>query len=232
MKNSTNAIILAIGLLLLGSTISFGLFNIKSDGRSVFVKGLCEIEKSADRVIWPIAYTEISNDLQVIYTNLEAKNKIVTQFLLDNGIKSTEFSLGAPSVVDKNADQYRDGSNVGFRYIATQVVTVSSDQVEKIRDLMVKQAVLLKNNVAIKTSWEYQTQFLFTDIESVKPQMVETATKNARITAEKFAQDSESKLGKIVTASQGQLSIEDRDQNTPYIKRLRIVTSVQYSLED
>lgn len=232
MKNSANSIIISIGIFLMGCAISLGLFNIKSDARSVSVKGLCEIEKPANHVIWPIAYTEISNDLQVIYTNLENKNKIVTQFLFDNGITADEFSLGAPAVVDKNADQYRDGSNVGFRYIATQVITISSSKVDKIRELMVKQTVLLKHNVALKTSWEYPTQFMFTDIESVKPEMVEKATKNARVTAEKFAQDSESKLGKIISASQGQMSIEDRDQNTPYIKRLRIVTSIQYSLED
>ena len=62
--------------------------------------------------------------------------------------------------------------------------------------------------------------------------MIDEATQNARAAAQKFAEDSESKLGKIKTASQGQFSVEDRDENTPHIKKVRVVTSVQYFLED
>lgn len=62
--------------------------------------------------------------------------------------------------------------------------------------------------------------------------MIEEATKNARQAAEKFAKDSDSKLGKIRHANQGQFSISDRDANTPYIKKVRVVTTIDYSLED
>lgn len=62
--------------------------------------------------------------------------------------------------------------------------------------------------------------------------MIEEATKNARKAAEKFAKDSDSELGKIKHAYQGQFSIENRDANTPYIKRIRVVTTIDYSLED
>jgi hypothetical protein len=62
--------------------------------------------------------------------------------------------------------------------------------------------------------------------------MIEAATRNAREVAEKFAQDSESRLGKIRRASQGQFSIEDRDSNTPYIKKIRVVSTVEYYLSD
>ena len=60
----------------------------------------------------------------------------------------------------------------------------------------------------------------------------EEATKNARAAAEKFAKDSDSELGKIKRAYQGQFSISDRDANTPYIKKVRVVTTIDYSLED
>ena len=78
---------------------------------------------------------------------------------------------------------------------------------------------------------ENSIQYDFTGLNEIKPQMVEEATKNARATAEKFAQDSRSKLGKIRTASQGQFSIDNRDANTPYIKRIRVVNTVEYTLE-
>ena len=61
--------------------------------------------------------------------------------------------------------------------------------------------------------------------------MIEEATRNAREAADKFAKDSESKLGKIKTAQQGLFSIENRDQYTPHIKTVRVVTSIDYYLE-
>ena len=62
--------------------------------------------------------------------------------------------------------------------------------------------------------------------------MIEAATRNAREVAKKFAQDSDSRLGKIRRASQGQFSIDDRDSNTPHIKKVRVVSTVEYYLSD
>ena len=65
-----------------------------------------------------------------------------------------------------------------------------------------------------------------------KPEIIEEATRKAREVAEKFSSDSQSKLGKIKKASQGQFSISDRDKNNPHIKKVRVVTTVEYYLSD
>ena len=62
--------------------------------------------------------------------------------------------------------------------------------------------------------------------------MIEEATKKAKEVAEKFAKDSNSKVGKIKSATQGLFTISDRDSNTPDIKKVRVVTTVNYFLED
>lgn len=79
---------------------------------------------------------------------------------------------------------------------------------------------------------ETRVQFLFTKLNDLKPQMIEEATRNARAVAEKFAADSHSRLGKIKRASQGLFTIENRDANTPHIKRVRVVSTVEYYLSD
>ena len=66
----------------------------------------------------------------------------------------------------------------------------------------------------------------------IKPAMIEQATQNARSKEEKFAADSDSRLGKIKSANQGVFSIEDRDSNTPYLKKVRVVSTVEYYLAD
>ena len=97
---------------------------------------------------------------------------------------------------------------------------------------MRRQAELMKQGIAI-VSEEYSNNvtYEFTGLNRIKPEMVQEATKNARATAQKFADDSGSKLGDIRSAQQGQFSIENRDNNTPYIKRIRVVNTMEYALD-
>jgi hypothetical protein len=135
-------------------------------------------------------------------------------------------------IIDLQAERYVS-QNVLYRYNLTSVITVSSQQVELVRNLIAEQGELLDKGIAI-VSGEYDTQvnYLFTGLNDLKPDMIAEATRNAREAAEQFASDSDSKLGKIKTATQGQFSISDRDQYTPYLKNVRVVTSVVYYLKD
>ncbi len=98
---------------------------------------------------------------------------------------------------------------------------------------MVTQSQLMKEGVALVCDeWERNAvRYDFTLLNEIKPAMVEEATKNARVTAEKFADDSKSHLGEIISAQQGNFSIEDRDENTPFIKKIRVVTTMRYRLK-
>ena len=153
-------------------------------------------------------------------------------FLKNNGIQESEIAVNAPQVLDLQADRY-SSNNVPFRYNVTNVVVVTSSQVDKVRELIERQTELLKQGIAIVAGdYQYQTVYEFTGLNAIKPEMIADATKNAREAANKFAEDSQSELGKIKTASQGQFSIEDRDQYTPYIKQIRVVSSIQFYLKD
>ena len=90
-----------------------------------------------------------------------------------------------------------------------------------------KQGIVLTGN-----NYAAQPEYLFTRLNSIKPQMIEEATRKAREVAEKFAQDSDSTLGKIRKARQGQFSISSRDNNNPQIKKVRVVSTIEYYLSD
>ena len=120
-----------------------------------------------------------------------------------------------------------------YRYNVTSVITVTSSQVDKIRKLISEQGSLLQQGIALTGGdYRYNVTYEYTDLNKIKPQMIEEATRNAREAAQKFATDSDSKLGKIKSARQGQFEITDRDANTPYIKKVRVVTGLDYYLED
>ena len=227
------ALILCIGLIIMGACIADGLTSAFQSDRIVTVKGLSEREVPADKVIWPLVYKELGNDPAEMYERLATKNRKVIDFLKEKGIAEKEICESAIQVSDRQADSY-DQNNVLYRYKATSVITVTSSQVELIRKIMQSQSELMKMGIALVTE-EYGTNIVkyeFTGLNKIKPDMIEESTKNARATAEKFAKDSESKLGKIRSASQGQFSIDNRDSNTPYIKRIRVVSTIEYYIED
>lgn len=225
-------VVLAFGLFLLGLEIKGGLNSISDNQRVVTVRGLSEREVKANKVTWPIVSKEVGNDLPAIYSNIENTNNSIMLFLKSNGIKDSEISVNAPQVLDLQAERYSN-NNVPFRYNVTNVVVVTSTQVDKVRELIKRQTELLKQGIAVVVGdYQYQTVYEFTGLNAIKPEMIAVATKNAREAANKFAEDSESRLGKIKTASQGQFTIEDRDQYTPYIKQVRVVSSIQYYLKD
>lgn len=226
------ASIIAFGLVLLGLSIRSGIVKFKQLDRVVSVKGLAEREVKADKVTWPLVYKELGNDPSQMYNLLETKNRQVLTFLKSAGLKDSEISVNPPLIADRQADNY--GNEImNFRYKATSVITVTSTNVDKVRQLMRRKTELMKQGIAI-VGEEYGDNgisYEFTKLNSIKPGMVEEATKNARSTAEKFAEDSGSKIGVIRSASQGQMSIENRDANTPYIKKVRVVTTIEYTLE-
>lgn len=226
------AALIAIGLLLLGVFIRGGFQSISSNARVVTVRGLCEKEVMADKVTWPIVSKEVGNDLATIYRNVQTTDSAIVSFLRNNGISDSEIAVNAPQVVDLQADRYNSG-NIPYRYNVTTVVVVTSSKVEAVNKLMTRQTDLLREGIAIVAGdFNYQTAYEYTGLNDIKPGMIAEATKNAREAARKFADDSDSRLGKIKTASQGQFSIEDRDQYTPYIKRVRVVSTIEYFLKD
>lgn len=235
-KFSASAVIcgllIGVGLWLLGTQVKSGLNSISDNARVVTVRGLAEKEVMANKVTWPIVSKQVGNDLPSIYASMEATNKTILQFLKANGITDEEISVNPPQVIDLQADRY-NSNNVPYRYNVTNVVVVTSKQVDKVNKLMERQTELLKQGIAVVAGdYQYQTTYEYTDLNSVKPEMIAEATKNAREAANKFAEDSDSRLGKIKTASQGQFSIEDRDQYTPYIKNIRVVSTIVYYLKD
>ncbi len=226
------AIFIAIGLLLLGICIRNGFGQISSNSRVVTVRGLSEREVNANKVTWPIVSKIVGNDLTQIYSQVSSTDDAIVNFLKKNGITDKEFQVNAPKVQDMQADNY-GGTPPPYRYNVTTVVVVTSSQVAKIQELMNKQTELMQQGIAIVAGdYNYQTLYEFTELNQIKPDMVADATKNARKAAQKFAEDSDSRLGKIKSASQGQFSIEDRDQYTPSIKKVRVVSTIEYYLKD
>lgn len=226
-----------MGIWMLAAVCVFGLFillavgKLKSYDRTVEVRGLCEREYPADHANYPLTYKVAGDDLVTLYNEVNKKNQVIVNFLKENGFEDSDINITTPKVTDYEMSDYYTKHT--HRYVMSSTVNIYTDKVDNVVALQTKLSKLIEMGIAISSGdgWSNPISFEFTALNDIKPEMIDEAIVNAHTAGEQFAKNSKSKLGKIKTASQGLFSIEDRDAQTPNIKRIRVVTYVTYYLD-
>ena len=229
MKNNLLAgALIALGLCLGGMFIYCGISKYASKDRAVSVKGLSTREVEADYAVWPLSYGWNGNDLPALYTQLEQVTARVKKHLLALGFEESDFRQGSISVEDNWSSYYGD-RRPEYHYTLNTSLSVSTDKVKKVVESQGKESELLKEGIIVTTQ-KWNLDYQFNGLPELKPSMIEEATQNARAVAQKFADDAHCRLGSIRRAYQGQFSIES-DEYQPWVKRVRVVTTVDYFLD-
>jgi hypothetical protein len=229
------SLILSFGMIAAGSFIKDGLIQIKTADRYVTVKGLAERDVKSDLAVWPIQFKVADNDLAAARAELSRQEKIIRDFMTKNGIDQNDVSVQQISVNDAFTQQYRQ-NNVAMRYAIDQTMVVRTTDVDAVAKAANNISDLVAEGVLI--GYGALPQYSFTKLNDIKPAMIADATQNAREAAQQFAKDSGARVGDIRSASQGYFSIQPRDHivnaspGTALFKKVRVVSTVEYSLDD
>ena len=233
-QHISSTLILSLSIILAGFFIGQTYVAGKKLDRTVTVKGLAEREVEANIATWPLELTVSGNDLGQLQKTLEKQTQTLQQFFQELGFDSEEIQVGAPAIQDGRAVLY-GGQNTynQNRYISKVEFNLRTSKLEQLTEAMAKMPSIIGQGLVIgsKNTWQ-PVQYHYTKLNDIKPEMIEEATKNAREAAEKFARDSGSTIGKIKTANQGVFTINDLDQNSGVRKKVRIVSTIQFYIED
>jgi hypothetical protein len=226
------AVVLSVGIIIGGYFVGDGVSRVRVGPRTVRVKGLSEREVDADIAVWPINFDLTANDLMQLNSSLKDRLNSIKQFLLDAGFSEENIAAAPPLISDLHSKYMGSATRPPERYKAEATINVRSENVKLVKKTMAKTSDLIEKGVALSGDrFRNNAEFIFSSLNDIKPGMIEEATRNARMSAVKFAEDSGSKLGAIRTATQGQISIRNRDRNTPEIKIVRVVTTIEYFLK-
>src|SRR5215475_3799578 len=212
--NTVLGVLLALGLIIGGWVMGSEIKATRLGDRYVTVKGLVERNVKSDLAIWPLTYKEPGDELSALYSKTEADKKTVLQFLSDQGIQTSEIELGVIRVVDTQANEYGGGTRAPHRYIVEQQITVHTSRVDQVAAAAQKTLQLLQKGIVLGGNPGQGLAYKFTGLNSIKPDMITEATRNARAAADRFASDSGSKVGSIRQANQGVFSILPADQGS------------------
>ena len=223
------SLLLAVGVSVGGFFVGDGISNWNSGRRIIAVKGLSEREVPASVATWSIGYRATGNDLTMINRKLSDSTNTVLSFLKTAGFDEKDIAVQPPALRDVSMEpREKDTPRPPERYRAEQSVLLRTAKVDLIKPALASAATLMVNGVLL--SGGCQPNYVYNQLNEIKPTMIQEATRNARIVAEQFARDSQTNLGKLRSASQGWFQVEDRDAATPERKLVRVVVDVNYEL--
>lgn len=225
-----SAAVLSLGLIVGGYLLGNGLVRAREADRSVMVRGLAERDVIADLAIWTLAYSATASDLETAQANIDSASNAIRGFFQEVG-----FPADALQPTGVNVSQFTDNNGVP-RFTVRQRMTLRSTDIERAQDAVKRQFDLVRRGVVLEEG--SGMAYTFTGLNSIKPEMVALATRDARASAEQFAKDSGTSVGAIKSATQGYFEINARDgdsgggwgvSDTPY-KKVRVVTTVNFFL--
>ena len=229
---------LIVGLTLGGYFFGTGCARFKSDIRTVTVKGLVEKDVKADQAVWVLRFSRASKNIKDALTKISSDRAAAIDFLKNNRFNDGDISQQPISTIDKLAREYgQNQAKDRLRYVVTSSLQVTTTNIDLVTKALGATEELLKSGVLLNES---NPQYIFTTFNSLRPQLLAEATKNARLTAQQFASDSGAKVGKIRSANQGTIQILGSDGNdesafysptsTPS-KKIRVVSTFEFELQ-
>ena len=225
-KNIIQGAAIVLAALVLGIFMVCTVKTLKSYDDTVTVRGLCEKEVPADRAVLRISYSAQDNDLADLRRTLEDNDKVIISILKQAGFTDDEIKYTSARINDRYDGYYT--SNITYRYGANQTINVFTSKMDLVGKLQNSiDADLLKKDIISSTYANYE----YHGLNDIKPSMIAESLKNARSAVDEFAKNSGSEIGKMRTASQGYFEIDDLDENTPQIKKVRVVSTVEYYLK-
>lgn len=235
VRSLAPSLLLSLGILGAGYSVGNAITHFKDFDRYVDVKGLDEKMVKSNQASWQINFTSSSNDLKQIYNNVSKSQNDIIQFLTSQGFKETEIQKQGISITDNLANSYSQHNTNQPRYTATSGILILTSNVDLVGSAAQKTESLVELGVVMTSS---NVRYSYTDLNSIKPEMLTHATESAKESAQIFAKNSHSKLGSIKNASQGLFTITapdggnaGYDDGSSMMKKVRVVTTVQFFIQ-
>ncbi len=213
--------IISFLLVLVSASFFFAAKDFSKQGAYVEVKGLSEKIVKADTAIWSMSFEIKSNNIDALYADTEKNISIIKAFLIEKGFDASEINIAPVNIYQ---DTYKDAA---FRYNSTNQVSVYTKKVDLAKIATNDTLLLVKKGVVLNQN---SISFEFSDLNSIKPDMLAEATKNALDTATQLAKNAGTTIGKVARGNQGVFDITEKDPGSPEYKKVRLVSTLRFLL--
>ncbi len=221
-KKYVSALIVSGAVIIFGLLFALSAYQFSKLGSYVEVKGLSERIVKADTATWTIGFDVKANNINALYSEIEKNKSTIEAFLVQKGFEVSEINMTPVNVYQ---DTYRDAL---FRYNASGQISLYTKKVDAVKEASKNTLPLLEKGIVMTNT---NVSFEFSDINSIKPEMLAEAISNAKSSASEFAKASGSQVDNITRANQGVIDITEKDPGSPEYKKIRVVSTVRFILK-
>lgn len=207
MKNSSSTFIIAVSILIGVIIFSTAFKNRNKPSDVINVTGLGSKDFVSDLIVWNGSFTKSSTDLKTAYSELNKDRETIKNYLLSKGIQEKEIVFSAVDIIKEYNDTYdKDGNktSVFSAYKLTQNIQIESKEVDKVENISRQVTDLIDAGVEF---YSQSPEYYYTKLAELKIDLIASATQDAYVRAEKIAENSGGKLGKLKNATMGVFQI-------------------------
>ena len=211
-----SAIIFGTAIVIAAYFLGNAYVNRANPPQIISVTGLGNENFTSDLIVWEGQFSTNNGNLKSAFEQLNNDKDIVRSYLVSKGVSSENIIFNSVQTIEQRDNKYESGNYVGsiFRgYQLTQNVKIESQDVAVIEGVAREITELLNKGVQFNS---YQPRYYYTQLADLKIEMISKATEDARIRAEKIAENSGSTLGDLISAKMGVFQITGQNSGEDY----------------
>ncbi|RKN78083.1 SIMPL domain-containing protein [Ulvibacterium marinum] len=215
MKHIT-AIIFGIAIVLAAFFLGNAYVERANPPQVISVTGLGNENFTSDLIVWEGRFSSFNTVLTSAFEQLNKQKEIVKEYLTSKGINSDNIIFNSVQTIEQRDNKYENGNFVGstFRgYELIQSVQIESTDVAMIEEVSREITELLNKGVQFNSS---PPRYYYTKLADLKIEMISKATEDARIRAEKIAENAGGRLGDLISARMGVFQITGQNSGEDY----------------
>ena len=241
---------MSFGLIISAALISNAMNKANKDENRITVKGVAERRIKADKALINIVISDKNENLDELKKSISEKEKLATDLIKNLKIDSNDYSIGnlriQPNYIEASSNVKQQTTAISTPiiqnakisdYEGVETISIVTKDIDKVEEFFQKllELKLQSNNIQIN-----EPEFLITNIERYKKDMVVDASRNAEIRAIEMLKVNNNEIGGLKNISQGQFEIledtedvrkiNENEANQIY-KKMRVVVTATYLIK-
>lgn len=243
MKNYAKQLILAAAIILSAALLARAYTYKFRAQDTIVVTGLGETDFASDLIVWNGFLTAESHDVATGYAEIEKSKRLVADYIASKGIPADAIVFRFVNVNKEYEPVYNgQGNYTGQRfagYSMRQQFTVESTDVDAVESVSREISSLIAKGVSIEA---WAPEYYYTKLDDVKLDLIERASADARMRAEKIASNAGARIGRVASARMGVFQITGANANEEFSaggsfntssrnKKARITMRIEYRVK-
>ncbi len=216
MKNLLPTLTIAIAIILGTWILGNSYLKSKRTPSQISVTGLASSDFNSDLIVWSASFSRRAVNLQEAFNSLKTDQERIKQYIVTKGISANEVVFSAVEIEKEyETKRYPDGSEITTfaRFKLSQKVNIESKNVNLVELVSREVTELINDGIELSSN---EPRYYYTKLADLKIDLLAAAAKDARIRAEKIAENAGASLGEMETGDMGIFQITGQNSNEDY----------------